>query len=112
MRERFIQYYVDEQRAKDVGATHYHIFNALQRRYEMSREQLFWFAFLEAIEYGPHRLWATMHYFPYLETTKADPLERFERKLYRELGLDPDRRHNHPPFLTRCFEQYKLLLNG
>jgi len=112
LREQFIQYYVAKQAVGDVDPTHYIISDIFETR-RVSKEQQLWVAFLYATLYSPHRLLVTWSKFPELKTVDFKEFGRWEREMYRALGLDPDRiKFMRPPTLTNVLIAYREVLKN
>lgn len=110
-RETFLRFYEFHLRYRAHPGAVYYVMPFLRDRYQWSREQSFWFAFLNGCTQNPVTSWLIWSEFPELEKVDPERLETFFRGSYEKLAFDTDRRYVKKDF-PKMVASYRENLAG
>ena len=110
-REVWLRFYEFHLKYRSHPGAVYYVFPYLFKRYNMTKEQKLWFAFINGNTQHVVSTLTIFRRFPELAGVKLPELERYFNEVYPRLGWDTDRRHHKKEF-TRAVTEYKELVGG
>jgi Alpha-glutamyl/putrescinyl thymine pyrophosphorylase clade 2 len=112
--QSFAKFYGDMMRAQDVDPA-FAVINELFKRYELSKEQQYWVAFIYTMFYHNASTFLFMQEFPELEKVDLNRLERWYKQNGKHLQFQKDRKAIKLDAarlggIVRCVADYKAMI--
>jgi hypothetical protein len=110
-REVFLRFYEFHLKYYSHPGGVYFIMPYLANEFNWTKEQKYWFAFINGCTQNPCTSWVIFNNFPNFEEITEAKLEEWHRKYWRRLDYDTDKRYSKGHFVDN-FINYKKNLGG
>lgn len=91
-REGFKKYFYGILKTEEYDPFYYTA-NYLYERFDLNKEQMFWFSWLYGFIYNGATAWVVFNEFPDFENVDVDRLKEWEIKNYKRMQFETDTRH-------------------
>lgn len=110
-REVFLRFYEFQLKYKAHPGAVYYVFPELFEQLQLTKEQKYWFCFLNGCCQNVLSTYVMFKNFPDVSTLNLDEFNTWFRSIYPNLGWDVDRRYVKNSLL-KCIESYKKNLGN
>lgn len=110
-REVFLRFYEFHLKYRSHPGCVYYLFPYLSEKLNMTKEQEYWFAFINGCTQNPCTTYVLFNLFPDLEKIDIDKLEYWHSKNWKRLDYDTDKRYSKGHFVENV-QNYLEQLDG